>query len=108
MSRKNPFTWIAAVMAVAAAVLTIIGATMKDHISAVNIWFQTVLPVWVCLGFAFIIIVRGPTEFYRATKPLFWGCIYFGEVALDWYFRIQADPAIVQELNSGYSLFGSM
>lgn len=108
MSRKNPFTWLSAAMAVGGAVLLILSACMKDDITTVNIWFQTVLPVWASLGFAFIILVRGPKEFYRATKPFFWGCVYFGQVALDWYLKIRRDPSIVKNLGSGYALFGSM
>ena len=86
VSRKNPLTWLAALMAVASAVLQIYGLSQgRGDLNDVDVFFQRILPAWVGFGFAFIVLVRGPKEFYRVTKPIFWGCVYFGAVALDWY-----------------------
>lgn len=108
VSRKNPLTWLSALMAVAAAVLFILSACNTDVLSCSELWLQTVLPVWSALGFAFIALVRGPKEFYRSTKPLFWGCVYFGAVAFDWYVRLNNDSALGDTLYGGYQLFASL
>ncbi len=106
VSRKNPLVWVSAVMAVAAAGLQIPGlCQVAGELSAVDLFFLRILPIWVGLGFAFIVLVRGPKEFYRATKPIFWTCVYFGAIALDWHFRLLADPEIGASLHNGYSLF---
>ncbi len=106
VSRKNPLTWLAALMAVASAVLQIFGLSQgRGDLNGVDVFFQRILPAWVGLGFAFIVLVRGPKEFYRVTKPIFWGCIYFGAVALDWYFRLSAQPELIRTLSPGYFLF---
>ncbi len=108
LSQKNPLTWLAAVMSIAAAVLFILAACKTEGASAVNFCFQTVLPIWCALGFALIVILRGPNEFYRSTKPVFWACVYFGQVALDWYLRLQEEPSLADGLNSSYQLFASL
>jgi hypothetical protein len=90
------------------AVLLILAATLNDNLTTVNLWFQTVLPVWVCLGFAFIVLVRGQTAFYRMTKPVFWGCVYFGQIALDWHLQLQETPELADSLRGGYHLFASL
>ncbi len=107
VSRKNPLTWLTGVLAVAAAVLFVLSAC-KTEPSACELWLQTVLPVWCALGFAFIVLVRGEKEFYRSTKPVFWGCVYFAAVALDWYLKLQADPSLADALYGGYQLFASL
>ena len=108
VSRKNPLTWLAAGMTLTAAVLLILSATLNDNLTTVNLWFQTVLPVWVCLGFAFIVLVRGQEAFYRLTKPVFWGCVYFGQIALDWHLQLQETPELADSLRGGYHLFASL
>lgn len=110
VSRKNPLTWLAASMTLAAAVLQILALCMgeAETISTVNIWFQKVLPIWASLGFTFIVLVRGQKEFYRVTKPIFWGCVYFAQIALDWHLRIKNDPALIDTLTGGYYLFAYM
>lgn len=106
VSRKNPLTWLSACMALGAAGLQICAwCLVTENLSWGDVLFQRVLPIWVALGYAFIALVRGPKEFYRVTKPIFWGCVYFGAVALDWHFRLQEDPALADGLASGYSLF---
>ena len=106
LSRKNPLTWLAALMAVASAVLQILALCFGLQLSTVNFWFQKVLPIWIALGFAFIVLVRGPKEFYRSTKPVFWTCVYFAQIALDWNLRLQENPGLAAELGGGYALFG--
>lgn len=108
VSLKNPLTWLAALMSIGAAVLYILAACNADGVSALNVCFQTVLPVWCALGFAFIVLVRGPKEFYRSTKPVFWTCVYFGQIALNWYLRIEKDPSVLDSLGGGYQLFASL
>ncbi len=106
VSRKNPLTWLSALMAIAAAILHIIGLWKgTDGLNTVDVFFQRILPIWVGFGYGFILLVRGQKEFYRVTKPIFWTCVYFGAVALDWYFRLQADSALGGTLPGGYHLF---
>lgn len=107
VSRKNPMTWLAALLSVGAAVMYILALCFGEGatISTVNIWFQKVLPIWCALGFGFIVIVRGQKELYRSTKPVFWACVYFGQIALDWHLRIVNAAAQTDVLTGGYNLF---
>ena len=107
VSRKNPLTWLSALLALGSVVMQILALCFgeAEHISTVNIWFQKVLPIWCALGFAFIVTVRGQKELYRTTKPVFWACVYFGQIALDWHLRIRSVPAQVGALTGGYNLF---
>lgn len=106
VSRKNPLAWLSALMALGAAGLQIYGWCLgAEGLGTVDIFFQRILPIWIALGYAFIVLVRGPKEFYRVTKPVFWGCVYFCAIALDWYFRLQSDPGLADSLSSGYTLF---
>ena len=103
VSRKNPLTWLSVLMAVGAFVLQILALCFGEAgvISTVNVWFQKVLPMAVALGIAEIVIVRGPKEYYRITKPIFWGCEYFAQIALDWHLRIAADPSLTASVGTG-------
>lgn len=107
VSRKNVLTWLAALLAIASAVLQVLALCFGEAatISTVNIWFQKVLPIAVAFGFAFIVLYRGPKEFYRSSKPVFWACVYFAQIALDWHLRIAADPGVLGSLGAAYSLF---
>lgn len=98
VSRKNPLTWLAAAMSLASIVMQILALCFGEasEISTVNIWFQKVLPMAVCLAFGLRLVISGPTHFYRASKAVFWGCVYFGQVALDLH------------LHGSYALFGYM
>lgn len=98
VSRKNPLTWIAAALSFASVVLQILALCLGEGavISTVNIWFQKVLPMAVCLGFVLQLLLEGETHFYRTSKPIFWACVYFGQAALDLH------------LHGGYALFGYM
>lgn len=106
VSRRNPMTWLAVLMAVGSAALQILALCFGLKLSAVNFCFQKILPIWTALGFAFILAVRGPKELYRSTKPVFWACVYFGQIALDWHLQITADPTAADALGGGYALFG--
>ena len=108
VSRKNPLTWLAVLMAVGAAVLQILALCFGQELSAWNLIFQKILPIWCALGFAFILAVRGPKELYRSTKPVFWACVCFGQIALDWYLRLAENPAAADGMGGGYALFGYM
>ncbi len=107
VSRKNPLTWLAAAMAVASVVLQILSLCFggAESISTANLWLQKILPIWCALGFAEIVLVRGQKEFYRSSKPVFWACVYFAQVALDWYLRIQRDPMLAASVSGSYELF---
>ena len=98
VSRKNPLTWLAVLMSIGSVVLQILSLCFgeAETISTVNIWFQKVLPIGVSLVFALLLIVCGPKSFYRSTTAFFWGCVYFGQVALDLHYH------------GGYALFGYM
>ncbi len=107
VSRKNPLTWLAITLALGSVVFQILGlgGGQFSAISTVNFWFQKVLPIWVSLGFAFIVAVRGKEEFYRMTKPVFWACVYFGQIAMDWHLRLLAEPELASAMTGGYQLF---
>lgn len=105
VSRKNPLTWLAAAMAVASIVMQILSLCFGLQLTAVNLCFQKILPILCALGFAFIVTVRGPKELYRSTKPVFWACVYFGQIALDWHLRLNAGPASAVAPGGGYALF---
>ena len=74
VSRKNPLTWLSALLAIGAFVLQILALCFGEArvISTINVWFQKVLPMAIALGIAEIVLVRGPKEFYRISKPVFW------------------------------------
>ncbi len=108
VSRKNPLTWLASLMAVSSVVLQILSLCFGQKLSAVNLCFQKILPILCALGFAFILAVRGPKELYRSTKPVFWACVSFGQIALDWHLRLTEDPGAANGLGGGYALFGYM
>lgn len=105
VKRKNPATWLATFLALASATLQILAVCFGQQISTVNFWFQKILPIWVSLGFVFIVLVRGEKEFYRSSKPVFWACVYFGQIALDWFFCLTEDPTLADSLGGGYGLF---
>ena len=98
VSRKNAMTWIAALMSVAAVALQILALCFGEaaQIRTVNIWFQKVLPIAALLLFVIQILIWGDKSLYRTTTPVFWVCVYFGQIALDLH------------LHGGYALFGYM
>lgn len=98
VSRKNAMTWIAALMSVAAVALQILALCFGEaaQISTVNIWFQKALPIAALLLFVMQILIWGDKSLYRTTTPVFWVCVYFGQIALDLH------------LHGGYALFGYM
>lgn len=98
VSRKNVLTWIAALFSVATITLQILSLCLGEgaEIRTVNIWFQKVLPIAVSLLFAMQILIWGDRSLYRTTTPVFWACVYFGQIALDLH------------LHGGYALFGYM
>ena len=91
-------TWIAALMSVAAVALQILALCFEEavQIRTVNIWFQKVLPIAALLLFVIQILIWGDKSLYRTTTPVFWVCVYFGQIALDLH------------LHGGYALFGYM
>lgn len=98
VSRKNAMTWIAALMSVAAVALQILALCFGEaaQIRTVNIWFQKALPIAALLLFVMQILIWGDKSLYRTTTPVFWVCVYFGQIALDLH------------LHGGYVLFGYM
>ena len=91
-------TWIAALMSVAAVALQILALCFGEaaQIRTVNIWFQKALPIAALLLFVMQILIWGDKSLYRTTTPVFWVCVYFGQIALDLH------------LHGGYALFGYM
>lgn len=89
-SRKNGFTWFSALLAAASIVLNILAACIAPEISPVNFWFQKVLPIAAALLFALEVLLLGQTSLYRTTTPVFWGCVYFGQVAYSAYLHPQS------------------
>ncbi len=85
VSRKNPLTWLAVLMAAGSVVMQILALCFGEAqvISTWNIWFQKVLPMGVALWFAVLLTACGEKSFYRTSTPVFWGCVYFGQIALD-------------------------
>lgn len=85
VSRRNALTWLAVLMAVGSVALLILALCFgeSDVISGWNIAFQKVLPCIVALWFALLLVICGETSFYRSSTPIFWGCVYFGQIALD-------------------------
>ena len=98
VSRKNAMTWIAALMSVAAVALQILALCFGEaaQIRTVNIWFQKALPIAALLLFVMQILIWGDKSLYRTTTPVFWVCVYSGQIALDLH------------LHGGYALFGYM
>lgn len=93
-SRKNPLIWLAVLSDVASATLLILGLCLggMEHISTADLWFQKFLPIAVALGFALTLVLCGHRSFYRATTAVFWGCVYFGQVALSQYLTQTGYP----------------
>ena len=89
VSRKNPLTWLSVLCSLSAAVLFILGICHSDGLAVhtLNFWFQQILPIGCSLLFAFLVAVCGKTTFFRTSTPVFWGCVYFAQVALDQYIN---------------------
>ena len=85
VSRKNFFVWLAVLMSLGSVALQILPLYFgeKISVSTVGFWFHKVLPIAISLGFAVLLLFCGRRCFYRSTTVFFWGCVYFGYVALD-------------------------
>lgn len=90
VSRKNGFTWLAACLAVASAALNILALCFGEELPTVDFWFQKVLPIAAALVFALQVLLCGQKSLYRTTTPVFWACVYFGQVAYDVYLHPQS------------------
>ena len=77
VSRKNVFTWLAALVLTASAVLRIAYPCEKGA-GAATVWFQIVLPVAACLIYVLILLCSGEERFYRTAVPVFMLAIYYG------------------------------
>lgn len=104
--RKNPLTWFAAAAAIAAVVMQVLSLSFGQMPGFWGFCFLRLLPMLVGLGFALRLILQGPKELYRTTRDIFWICVYFGAVAVDWYVRIHADRSVLDGLGSSYALLG--
>ena len=76
VSRKNVFTWLAA-LALAASVIVRIAFCGKGA-DTKTVWFQIVLPVAACLIYVLILLLDGEERFYRTSVPAFLLAIYYG------------------------------
>ncbi|MDR0890355.1 MAG: hypothetical protein LBM28_06935 [Oscillospiraceae bacterium] len=102
VSRKNVLTWLAVAMSLGCVALHILALCMGEaaSISTANIWFQKVLPMAVSLLFAGQLILCGEKNFFRTSTAVFWGCVYFAQVAYDLHVKYAQNPR--------YALFGYM
>ena len=76
-SRKNVFTWLAALVLLASAVLRI-AISCEKGADAATVWFQIVLPVAACLIYVLILLCSGQERFYRTAVPAFVFAICYG------------------------------
>lgn len=85
VSRKNFLIWLAVLLAAGSVALQILALCYGEAevISVWNIIFQKILPIAVALWYALLLVFCGETSFYRTTTPIFWGCVYFAQIALD-------------------------
>ena len=77
VSRKNVFTWLAALVLTASAVLRIAYPCEKGA-GAATVWFQIVLPVAACLIYVLILLCSGEERFFRTAVPAFLFALYYG------------------------------
>ena len=106
VSRKNPLTWFAAAASLAAVVMQVLSLSFGEMPGFWSFCFLRLLPMLVGLGFSLRLVLQGPKEFYRTTRDVFWMCVYFGAVAVDWYVRIHSDSSVLDGLGSSYALLG--
>ncbi len=77
VSRKNVFTWLAALVLAASAVLRI-AISCEKGADAATVWFQIVLPVAACLIYVLILLCSSEERFYRTAVPAFLFALYYG------------------------------
>lgn len=106
VSRKNPLTWFAAAASLAVVVMQVLSLSFGEMPGFWSFCFLRLLPMLVGLGFSLRLVLQGPKEFYRTTRDVFWMCVYFGAVAVDWYVRIHSDSSVLDGLGSSYALLG--
>ena len=90
VSRKNPLTWLAALLALAAAVLLFRQAG-REGISCWERWLRGVLPALGALYFVWQLLLHGEDRVYRLTLP-FWtlllGFVFSAWGLLPWYWAL--------------------
>lgn len=86
-SRRNPLTWLSVLSSAATVVLLILSLCFSapGRITPAQLWLQKILPMAVALYFGLMVALRGHKSFYRCTTAVFWGCVYFGQVAFSQY-----------------------
>jgi len=81
VSRKNPLTWLAALLMVGSAGLRIAYFCGKGA-DATTMWLQIVLPIAACLIFALQLLLDGKEHFYRTATPVTLMAVYFSAVII--------------------------
>lgn len=81
VSRKNAWTWISAVLMVAAVVARIVLFCGKGAVSSAEMWFQIILPTAAGILFVLQILISGERHFYRTALPIWMIAVCFAQVA---------------------------
>jgi len=87
ISRKNVFTWIAALALVASSILRVYSAIGQELMTD-QVWYLVVLPVAASVIYMLIILINGEEQFYKTSIPVVMFCIYYA----------------IKIANSGYTL----
>lgn len=92
ISRKNAFTWIAAVLALAAGIGFILNVACGKSITAGYLIFRCILPVLAVVHFIVTVLVHGETRTYRLAVS-YWlltaGLIYTSACSgMAWYWVV--------------------
>lgn len=81
VSRKNPLTWMAAILMAGSVGLRIAYFCGKGA-DATTMWLQFVLPTAACLMFALQILLKGQERFYVTSVPVTMMAAYFTAVII--------------------------
>ena len=87
---KNPLVWLAALLALGAAVLLFLH-TGRAGIGCRERWLRGILPGLAALYFAYQLLVHGKDRIYRLTLPywvLLLGFVFSGWALLPWYWAL--------------------
>ena len=90
VSRKNPLTWLAALLALAAAV-GFLGRAFAPGTSCWTRWIRDLLPGLAALYFAYQLLVHGKDRLYRLSLPFWPLAVSFAYAAWDglaWYWAL--------------------
>lgn len=77
VSRKNPLTWISALLLLAAIVFRIAAVTFwkGEGVGSETMWFAVILPSFALLVFVLQILICGDRTFYKTAIPVWIMCL---------------------------------